>query len=177
MRIYKLLCHYSVDKRHCFIHCGKSCGNSLPCVLYHFRAIAIPVPSRFSLSYLNFYRICSFHAPDGKVHGASMGPIWGRQDPGRPHELGLNIFIYAQSGSSLQKLWCSINFALWVLLFSTHPHIDGQVQACSNSSALVMELLQSCTHPSLWSFWFIAKIIELLQLQIRSWILRGSGKL
>ena len=23
--------------------------------------------------------------PDSKVHGAKMGPIWGRQDPGGPH--------------------------------------------------------------------------------------------
>ena len=23
--------------------------------------------------------------PDSKVHGADMGPIWGRQDPGGPH--------------------------------------------------------------------------------------------
>ena len=23
--------------------------------------------------------------PDNKVHGANMGPIWGRQDPGGPH--------------------------------------------------------------------------------------------
>ena len=22
---------------------------------------------------------------DSKVHGANMGPIWGRQDPDRPH--------------------------------------------------------------------------------------------
>ena len=27
-------------------------------------------------------------------------------------------------------------------------HIDGLVQDCSNSSALAMELLQSCTKPS-----------------------------
>ena len=25
--------------------------------------------------------------PDSKVHGANMGPIWGLQDPGGPHEL------------------------------------------------------------------------------------------
>ena len=25
--------------------------------------------------------------PDSKVHGANMGPIWGRQDPDGPHEL------------------------------------------------------------------------------------------
>ena len=24
---------------------------------------------------------------DSKVHGANMGPIWGRQDPGGPHGL------------------------------------------------------------------------------------------
>ena len=23
--------------------------------------------------------------PDSKVHGANLGPIWGRQDPGGPH--------------------------------------------------------------------------------------------
>ena len=23
--------------------------------------------------------------PDNKVHGATMGPTWGRQDPGGPH--------------------------------------------------------------------------------------------
>ena len=23
--------------------------------------------------------------PDSKVHGANMGPLWGRQDPGGPH--------------------------------------------------------------------------------------------
>ena len=25
------------------------------------------------------------NVPDSKVHGANMGPIWGRQDPGGPH--------------------------------------------------------------------------------------------
>ena len=29
-----------------------------------------------------------------------------------------------------------------------HAYIDGLVQDCSNSSALAMELLQSCTKPS-----------------------------
>ena len=30
------------------------------------------------------------------------------------------------------------------------PQIDGLVRDCSNSSALAMELLQSCTKPSKW---------------------------
>ena len=28
-----------------------------------------------------------YDIPDSKVHGANMGPIWGRQDPGGPHVL------------------------------------------------------------------------------------------
>ena len=35
--------------------------------------------------------------PDSKAHGANMGPIWGRQDPGGPH-IG------------------PMNFAIWVML-------------------------------------------------------------
>ena len=31
--------------------------------------------------------------PDSKVHGANMGPIWGRQDPGRPHVGHMNFAI------------------------------------------------------------------------------------
>ena len=32
--------------------------------------------------------------PDSKVHGANMGPIWGRQDPGGPHVGPLNLAIW-----------------------------------------------------------------------------------
>ena len=31
------------------------------------------------------------------------------------------------------------------------PYIDGLVQDCSNSIALAMELLQSCTKPSIYT--------------------------
>ena len=34
------------------------------------------------------------HAPDSKVHGAIMGPIWGRQDPGGPHVGPMNFAIW-----------------------------------------------------------------------------------
>ena len=40
---------------------------------------------------------CLWSYPNSKVHGANMGPIWGRQDPDGPH-VG------------------PMNFALWVLL-------------------------------------------------------------
>ena len=32
--------------------------------------------------------------PDSKVHGANMGPIWGRQDPGVPHVGPMNLTIW-----------------------------------------------------------------------------------
>ena len=34
----------------------------------------------------------------------------------------------------------------------TEAHIDGLVQDCSNSSALAMELLPSCTKPSIYAY-------------------------
>ena len=33
------------------------------------------------------------HTPNSKVHGAIMGPIWGRQDPGGPHGGPMNFAI------------------------------------------------------------------------------------
>ena len=33
------------------------------------------------------------HHPDSKVHGANMGPIWGRQDPGGSY-VGPNELCY-----------------------------------------------------------------------------------
>ena len=32
--------------------------------------------------------------PDSKVHGANMGPIWGRQGPGGPHVGPMNFAIW-----------------------------------------------------------------------------------
>ena len=32
--------------------------------------------------------------PDSKVHGASVGPIWGRQDPGGPHVGPMNYAFW-----------------------------------------------------------------------------------
>ena len=34
------------------------------------------------------------HTPDSKVHGANMGPIWGRQDPDGPHVGPMNFAIW-----------------------------------------------------------------------------------
>ena len=50
---------------------------------------------------------------------------------------------------SVKQAW-----RIWVNVlheFTGNDKIDGLVQNCSNSSALVMELLQSCTEPSIWT--------------------------
>ena len=31
--------------------------------------------------------------PDSKVHEAHMGPTWGRNDPGEPHDGPMNLAI------------------------------------------------------------------------------------
>ena len=49
-----------------------------------------------------YMRMC----PDSKVHGANMGPIWGRQDPGGLH------------GGP-------INFAIWVCMLLICQYDDG----------------------------------------------------
>ena len=40
--------------------------------------------------------------PDSKVHGANMGPIWGRQDPGGPHVDPMNFAI---GGCNNEAAW------------------------------------------------------------------------
>ena len=49
------------------------------------------------------------HYPDNKVHGANMGPIWGRQDPGGPcwtHELCyLGMCIWQQIKRNIIFIW------------------------------------------------------------------------
>ena len=39
--------------------------------------------------------VYSIGLPDSKVHGANMGPIWGRQDPGGPYAGPMNFAIWA----------------------------------------------------------------------------------
>ena len=50
--------------------------------------------------------------------------------------------------TALVYLWCISAFIMGHS--STQLYIDGLVPDYSNSSALAMELLQSCTNPSIW---------------------------
>ena len=46
--------------------------------------------------------------PDSKVHGANMGPIWGRQDPGGPHVGPMNFAIWG---------YFQMHFREWKVLY------------------------------------------------------------
>ena len=41
-----------------------------------------------------FSKEFSWVNPNTKVHGANMGPSWGRQDPGGPHVGHMNFAIW-----------------------------------------------------------------------------------
>ena len=60
----------------------------VPCFLFRscFVVVILSVLSRLVRSIHN--------DPDSKVHGANMGPIWGRQDPGGPHVGPMNLAIW-----------------------------------------------------------------------------------
>ena len=59
-------------------------------------------------------------SPDSKVHGANMGPIWGRQDPGGTH-VG------------------PMNFALWVCIrYKVGPLTTTESRICSTVAADVL---------------------------------------
>ena len=77
--------------------------------------------------------------PDSKVHGANMGPIWGRRDPGGgPHVGPMNFAIWAVYK---KMAWCArwlhllhitfvVAFQLWLvhiyLQYSAYVALLGQ---------------------------------------------------
>ena len=71
---------------------------------------------------------------------------------GQPFCHGLNVWIHLQLERGTRP---SISAVLIYISFAVDQchteilHFDGLVQDCSNSSALAIELLQSCTKPSI----------------------------
>ena len=49
--------------------------------------------------------------PDSKVHGANMGPIWGRQDPGGPHVGLMNFAVCVTFHSWFEAYHPAANYA------------------------------------------------------------------
>ena len=76
----------------------------------------------------------SLQCPDSKVHGANMGPILGRQDPGGPH-VG------------------PTNFAIWVMLHERHSIGNHwQINVCSCLFMLTTHTKKSTRDYHQWPF-------------------------
>ena len=69
---------------------------------------------------------------DSKVHGANIGPIWGRQDPGGPMLAPMNLAIWAilrnDRKCKYAFIFIKINTArgikefIWIIPISKGPH-------------------------------------------------------
>ena len=56
--------------------------------------------------------------PDSKVHGANMGPIWGRQDPGERHVGPMSL----ASWDAMHYMYCYVLQAGKLKFFGTRPN-------------------------------------------------------
>ena len=78
--------------------------------------------------------------PDSKVHGASMRPIWGRQDPGGPHGGPMNFAIWDDLGSNtVWSIKCAHVLICFVLMIS---------RVFNGSRDNFIHTIQSCFIPS-----------------------------
>ena len=64
--------------------------------------------------------------PDSKVHGANMGPIWGRQDPGGPHVGPMNFVIWEGFHVHNVIMWCISFQDPWTVV-ETFKEVDAYV--------------------------------------------------
>ena len=61
--------------------------------------------------------------PDSKVHGANMGPIWDRQDPGEPHVGPMNLAIWDVSALIIIiKFYTLYILCMHYLMVVNHPY-------------------------------------------------------
>ena len=61
--------------------------------------------------YIYIFAVLHDSYPDSKVHGANMGPIWGRQDPVGPHVGPMKFVIWVVS-------WAYWSLSLWQQLMA-----------------------------------------------------------
>ena len=76
--------------------------------------------------------------PNSKIHGANMGPIWGRQDPGGPHVGPMDFAIWVCSMMPYgipgpqcvnRATWFQYPWHRWTMQMGslTHPKVIGCV--------------------------------------------------
>ena len=70
--------------------------------------------------------------PDSKVHGANIGPTWGRQDPGGPHV-----------GHTNPAIWAALNWGVLCQKQVSRAGTSDQIPQC------LWDVI-TCTCPWVW---------------------------
>ena len=95
--------------------------------------------------------------PDSKVHGANMGPIWSRQDPGGPHVGPMNFVIWVVFRD---ESWCfsprSVLHPQEVIYQILRNHMPATSVTCSQFNTIThsMSLWWIFQPSSILSNWF-----------------------
>ena len=101
-------CFHLMTSSWCYFH-GWIMGCILPALRTEWGCVlSVFIPSSHPLQVLPFNWVywepvstiqsgLGCNCLDNKVHGANMGPIWGRQDPGGPHVGPMNLAIWVVS--------------------------------------------------------------------------------
>ena len=122
-------------------------------------------PGSPSSSLLCYWRnACQVLVPDSKVHGANMGPTWGRQDPGRPHVGPMNLAIW---GGTVGSLYNMVNFLQNTINRQPIAHMWGCDMGVSVESILTMNY-----SGVIWASWHLRPprlfVNQLVQTNIES---------
>ena len=106
--------------------------------------------------------------PDSKVHGANMGPIWGRQDPGGPHVGPMNFAIWEYLRDHFANYFSVRIEIRWTIPFGLIQILPGRsLQNIAHDTAVVMPLqLQSFLWYYGYQEWNYRKKLNILWISI-----------
>ena len=81
------------------------------------------------------------HCPDCKVHGANVGPIWGRHDPGGPYGGPMNFVIWVGTERNPSQKASKAGSWLFLYCFFQHDFHHWNNWVCWCFNAFVTPLL------------------------------------
>ena len=119
-----------------------------------------------------------YHYPDSKVHGANMGPIWGRQDPGGSHVGPMNLqcagFLTNHSCQLIvasNAMWCLWSKSTLVQVIDELKLPYGQLDSWEKTS---MKLKWKIIFLKENSFQHVSHIIQAIE-QVSNHYLTNDG--
>ena len=71
--------------------------------------------------------------PDSKIHGANIGPTWGRQDPGGPNVGPTNLAIKGATYRRFNHHLLDLHWSLFTSCVQIHAHLPAPFLMYSSS--------------------------------------------